>query len=112
MRLSSSAIRQVAAAGVTYVHVELAQHQILLAEGLPVESYLDTGDRAGFCDGPVVAMHPAWGMYRGDVAMLAEALAYAPIRVVGAEVDRVRAQLGGRRPDQSLGGASSTRLTA
>lgn len=33
---------------VTYHHVELAGHDILLAEGAPCESYLDTGNRAGF----------------------------------------------------------------
>jgi hypothetical protein len=31
-----------------YVHVELDRHDILLAEGLPAESYLDTGNRAAF----------------------------------------------------------------
>jgi len=33
---------------VTYVHVELDRHAILLAEGLPAESYLDTGNRSWF----------------------------------------------------------------
>ncbi|MDE2199905.1 MAG: Hint domain-containing protein, partial [Rhodospirillales bacterium] len=33
---------------VTYVHVELARHDLLLAEGLPAESYLDTGNRDAF----------------------------------------------------------------
>jgi hypothetical protein len=33
---------------VTYFHVECAAHEILLAEGLEVESYLDTGNRAMF----------------------------------------------------------------
>jgi autotransporter passenger strand-loop-strand repeat protein len=33
---------------VTYFHVELASHDIILAENLPAESYLDTGNRAGF----------------------------------------------------------------
>ncbi len=31
-----------------YLHVELARHDVLLAEALPVESYLDTGNRADF----------------------------------------------------------------
>ena len=59
-----------------------------------------------------VALHPDWGLRARDVAMLSEALAYAPIRVMGDAVDRVRAQLAERRRDQSLGGASNTRLTA
>ena len=104
-------IRQVVVAHVTYVHIELAQHQLVLAEGLPVESYLDTGDRAAFSGGPVVALHPEWGKGRGDIAMFNDALAYAPLRVMGAEVDRVRARLTERAQHQSFGGNSNTRLT-
>ncbi len=39
---------------VTYYHVELEEHDVLLAEGLPAESYLDTGNRASFanCEEP------------------------------------------------------------
>ena len=33
---------------VHYFHVEVDPHAVLLAEGLPVESYLDTGNRAYF----------------------------------------------------------------
>jgi hypothetical protein len=33
---------------ITYWHIELDAHGVLLAEGLPAESYLDCGDRAGF----------------------------------------------------------------
>jgi hypothetical protein len=33
---------------ITYWHVELPTHDVLLAEGLPVESYLDTGNRGAF----------------------------------------------------------------
>ncbi|MBV9861795.1 MAG: Hint domain-containing protein [Alphaproteobacteria bacterium] len=36
---------------VTYWHVELALHDVLLAEGLAAESYLDTGNRCGFENG-------------------------------------------------------------
>jgi hypothetical protein len=44
---------------VDYYHVELARHAILLAEDLPVESYLDTGNRSFFANsgGPLV-LHP------------------------------------------------------
>jgi hypothetical protein len=40
---------------VEYFHVELARHALLLAEGLPAESYLDTGNRGFFANatGPV-----------------------------------------------------------
>jgi hypothetical protein len=33
---------------VTYWHVELDTHDVILAEGLPTESYLDTGNRSSF----------------------------------------------------------------
>ncbi len=44
---------------VDYYHVELDRHGILLAEGLPAESYLDTGNRGFFAnsDSPLV-LHP------------------------------------------------------
>ena len=44
---------------VDYYHVELDQHAILLAEGLPAESYLDTGNSGFFAnsDAPLV-LHP------------------------------------------------------
>ncbi|MER2249669.1 Hint domain-containing protein, partial [Methylorubrum podarium] len=43
-------------ASVTYWHVELDAHDILLAEGLPAESYIDGGDRA-FFEGSDHAIH-------------------------------------------------------
>ncbi len=44
---------------VDYYHVELDTHAILLAEGLPAESYLDTGNRGFFgnSDDPLI-LHP------------------------------------------------------
>jgi hypothetical protein len=47
---------------VTYWHVEPESHDVLLAEGLLAESYLDRGNRRGFdnaADG-VVALHADW----------------------------------------------------
>ncbi|WP_437871155.1 Hint domain-containing protein [Methylorubrum extorquens] len=42
---------------VTYWHVELDVHDILLAEGLPAESYIDGGDRTFFSEGSDHALH-------------------------------------------------------
>jgi serralysin len=42
------AIRREAVDRVTYWHVELERHDILLAEGLPAESYFESGARAWF----------------------------------------------------------------
>jgi Hint domain len=44
---------------VDYYHVELDQHAILVAEGLPAESYLDTGNRGFFANsGAPLTLHP------------------------------------------------------
>ena len=95
--INGDTIRQIDAARVTYVHVELPRHAVILAEGLPCESYLDTGDRSGFAnaDGPVT-LHPAFGAERCDISLVMEAAGYAPLRVTGPEVDKVRARLAAR----------------
>jgi hypothetical protein len=45
---------------VTYWHVELERHDVILAEGLPCESWLDTGNRAMFANGSVIDLHPSF----------------------------------------------------
>jgi hypothetical protein len=81
-------VRQEAVDSVTYFHVELAAHDVLLAEGLACESYLDTGNRAAFANGGGgLTLHAefarrAWA--EGACAPLVEA---------GAEVASVRARL-------------------
>lgn len=42
---------------ITYWHVELARHDVLLAEGLPAESYFDCGNRAAFVGSVATAPH-------------------------------------------------------
>ena len=52
---------------VTYLHVELDHHSLLLAEGLPAESYLDTGNRADFSNGGIVrSLFPAFNARSWD----------------------------------------------
>lgn len=44
---------------ITYYHVELPAHGVILAENLPAESYLDLGNRAAFDNGgTAVTLHP------------------------------------------------------
>ncbi len=43
-------LREAAGAAVTYHHVELDRHDVVLAEGLPCETYLDTGNRSTLYD--------------------------------------------------------------
>jgi hypothetical protein len=71
-------------ASVEYFHIELDRHDIVLAEGLPTESYLDTGDRGRFSGGALVALHPDFS------TRVWEAEGCAPLKIVGPEVDRVR----------------------
>jgi hypothetical protein len=99
--IDGTSVRQVRMRAATYYHVELPRHDVVLADGLPTESYLDTGDRAGFTDaGAVVTLHPAWGEARRDAARRFDAFGAAPLRVTGPEVARARALLSGnaRRP--------------
>jgi hypothetical protein len=49
--INGATVWQEDVAGVEYWHVELPQHSVLLAEGLPAESYLDTGNRGAFANG-------------------------------------------------------------
>lgn len=72
---------------VGYWHVELESHDILLAEGLPAESFLDCGSRSGFAnDDGCVELHPTFAPKSWDDAC-------APLRESGAEVDEVRRRL-------------------
>jgi hypothetical protein len=77
---------------VTYWHVELERHDVILAEGLPCESYLDTGNRDAFANGSgAVQLHPDF-MREGGEAIW-EAAACAPLRIEGEAVGRVMARL-------------------
>jgi len=46
--INGATIAQVEVPEVTYWHVELESHDVLLAEGLPAESYMDCGNRTWF----------------------------------------------------------------
>ena len=48
--INGRSIVQLVADAVTYFHVELPRHDVMLAEGLAVESYLDTGNRSVFAN--------------------------------------------------------------
>jgi hypothetical protein len=91
--VNGASIAQEARDAVTYWHVELATHDVILAEGLACESYLDTGNRGAFAHGgPVVQMHPdfALGIWQTQ--------ACAPLVTHGAPLHRARAGLLERLP--------------
>ena len=74
-------IMQVPVGAISYWHVELPAHDVLLAEGLPAESLLDTGDRSVFDNGDnaAVQLHP-------DFSLIWEGQGCAPLLVAGPEV--------------------------
>lgn len=79
--------RDRAARRVTYYHVELDAHDVLLAEGLPAESYIDDDNRAMFANGAgAVALYP-------DFATGARAARCAELLTGGARVRDVRTRL-------------------
>lgn len=86
--VDNASIVQVAVEEVTYWHVELETHDILLAENLPAESYLEMGNRAFFAEAEVVSLGAG-----PDVPARTHADFCRPYRSDGALVDAVRARL-------------------
>jgi hypothetical protein len=82
-------ITQTPVTEVTYFHLELAQHDVILADGLPAETYLDTGPDAVFHGhGSPISLYP-------DLASrLWDAKACAPLLVTGPVIDSLRQWLG------------------
>jgi hypothetical protein len=80
---------------VTYYHVELERHDILLAEDLPVESYLETGGRSAFSNaGQVTVLYPDFGPpNEARVAAIWQTSGCAPLLGDGGQLDRARLKL-------------------
>ena len=73
---------------VTYHHVELAAHAILLAENTPAESYLDTGNHGVFGDRTApLAVHPDVAQRRRETESCAALIESGPL------VERIRADI-------------------
>jgi hypothetical protein len=90
--INHDTVEQLPADAVTYYHVELDRHDVLLAEGLPAESFLDTGNRVAFANGGgATQLHPD---FAPDWASLVwEAKACARLVVYGPELEAARALL-------------------
>jgi hypothetical protein len=79
---------------VTYFHVELRRHDLLVADGLLTESYLDTGNRADLANGgDVVRLHPDFSTISSEAIAIWEARGYAPLVVTGPELAAARQTL-------------------
>ncbi|MBN8872800.1 MAG: Hint domain-containing protein [Rhodospirillales bacterium] len=85
--VNGDTIRRLARRRVTYWHVELERHDVVLADGLPVESFLDTGQKAAFESDGVLRLHPL------PATRDWEADGCAPLVICGPVVERVRARL-------------------
>ncbi len=101
-------IQEAATDLVTYHHIELERHDILLAEGMPAESFLDIGNKHMFAQaGAPLALHPDWRTPPGAATCV-------PLHRGGALVARVRARLetmaraGGRQIARAAGAAGSS----
>jgi hypothetical protein len=85
---------------VHYYHLEMPRHSLLLAEGLPAESYLDTGNRAFFSNaGLALVLHPEFHVNAGLKCW--EIDACAPLAVGPAAVEPAWRELANRA--KSLG---------
>jgi hypothetical protein len=89
--INGRSIQQIAVRQVTYYHIELRRHAVLLAEGMPAETYLEIGQRDNFeNNGGGIRLFPDFSGEVGDVSMIREAKACAPFVVHGPELDTVR----------------------
>ena len=90
--------RQDGLASVTYLHIELDRHDIILAENCPAESYLDTGNRGLFAN--AAGPHPLHPDLSGapDPAALAvwAAQGASPLVLEGDALAALRAQVEAR----------------
>ncbi len=75
---------------VTYHHIELQRHDVLYAEGLPAESFLDTGGKADFERGAVMRLYPEF------CSLTWEAAGCAPLVVTGPALTAVQKRLQAR----------------
>ncbi len=93
--LVGAAIRQIPCDEITYFHIELDEHDVILAEGLAAESLLPGSDWSGFENGgPAVALYPDFHSRRW------EAGGCAPLVVTGPLVAALHSRLAGFTPRQ------------
>ncbi len=89
--VNGATIVQENAERITWWHVELQTHDVILAERLPTESYLDTGNRHAFANGgTTVQMHPDFSR---SAATAWARQACAPLVEEGPALAQVRAKL-------------------
>ena len=96
--VNDATIVQEPADEVTYWHVELAAHDVILAEGLPCESYLDTGNRSAFANGgDEVMLHPDFALKVWETQACAELVLNGPKLAVAKRMVLAQAHALGHR---------------
>ncbi len=95
--INGATIQQAKVEEITYWHVELDSHDILLAENLPAESYLEMGNRNFFAEAAVVSLEAA-----PDAKRRTHADFCRPFHDSGALVEAVRSQLSARAQSARL----------
>jgi hypothetical protein len=93
--INGSTIVQVPVDRVTYHHLELAEHDVVLAEGLPAETFLDMKDGSNYANrpGPV-------RLYPDFTVRMWEAFGCARLIVTGKELTAARAVVAGFAAEQ------------
>jgi Hint domain len=92
--VNDGTILQIDVDAVSYFHIELDRHEIVLAEGLPVETYLETGGRNAFANtGEVMQLHPDFAPDEARVAMIWQSFGYAPLIGSDGELERTMRML-------------------
>ncbi|MDR3537262.1 MAG: Hint domain-containing protein [Acetobacteraceae bacterium] len=87
--INGDTIAQVSMDQVTYYHVELPQHDVVLAQGLSVESFLDIKDGANYADARgAVPLCPDYS------SRIWEAYGCAPLVVIGPDFTAARERVG------------------
>ena len=106
--VNSATIAQIPRETITYFHLELPQHDVILAENTPCETYLDTNNRADFenADGPIT-LHPTF-----TADELWRAKACAPQCRQGPVLETIRRRLAQRSSEVSDSGAAWSRENA
>ena len=92
--INGGGITQMKRNRIDYYHIELPEHTVILAEGLAVESYLDTGDRTNFDTGATIRLFADFAMRpTPDAALAWETRGAAPLVLAGERLDAALAEV-------------------
>jgi phospholipase/lecithinase/hemolysin len=87
---------------ITYYHIELPEHGVVLAENLPAESYLDLGNRGAFDNGGgALVLHPDFASRIWERDACAELILGGPTLTAVQQRLKLQAELLGRAARQA-----------